>query len=89
MPLGPGLLPPLPMPAPGPPPSSAPIALPAPRKPGWQLALDGALLAIGRKGDALARWYRSSPQSTRIGVVVGASAVALLMLSALLFVVVR
>jgi serine/threonine-protein kinase len=68
-------LPPMP-PAPQAP--RAPVS--APPKPGWQVALDRALITVGRSGEDLGRRYRAAPQNTKIIVLIVSGTAMILLL---------
>ena len=83
-----------PMPAPSPlanpmtpPPSSShvpPGSSDVP-KPGWQMALDRALIGIGRTGERYVKQFREAPQNTQIIVVIIAVTALILVVGVILF----
>jgi hypothetical protein len=77
-------LPPMPQApqAPRPPPS-------APPKPGWQVALDRALITVGRTGEDLARRYRAAPSNTKVIVLIASGTAAILLLGLTAFLLMK
>jgi hypothetical protein len=65
-----------------PPPLEAP---PPPAKPRWQLALDRALLAVGRFVDRQVRAFRAAPQNTQIILVIVVGTATILAVGFVLF----
>jgi eukaryotic-like serine/threonine-protein kinase len=61
------------------------VGAPAPPKPGWQLALDRALIQVGGFADRQIRAFRGAPQNTKIIVGIVVVTVTLLLLGVVLF----
>jgi hypothetical protein len=70
-------------------PMPAPSALPATSKPGWQVALDRALIGVGRTAENLVRRFRSAPPNTQIIAMIVAGTVLVLLVGLVVFLATR
>jgi serine/threonine-protein kinase len=99
MPISALMVPPMPAPAPSfggtpsmphiePMPMMAPPPF-APPKPGWQVALDRALLGVGTTVNGLLTKFRNAPQNTQIIIVIVSVTALILVVGLIVFVIVH
>jgi eukaryotic-like serine/threonine-protein kinase len=68
-----------------PPPSAPPGSFQVPPKPGWQAALDGALIGIGRGSERQMKRFREAPQNTQIIVLIVIGTAVIMVMGLVLF----